>query len=284
METAGDSKVTAATNWLRSRLEEAFITTSYDCRIRQEKNFISYQSGNPIVNDGIREWRRKSVTCIREGFNEIFEALGNQQSQVGGTIADIVENLTWEVTDKAFNWVHDDGNSSKFEEWQQRAGANYQRDQVLLLWPDCNRGLPCAKRLSADFRMQFEYLLDQLRDETFLKSQSSSRTTAGVPDSVSTTTADVLVHSEDYRTITLRDKKYSLSTNQALIIKALHEAQQKGLPGLSTHELQKAIKTPKSRIRDSFRKGDGSRVWKELITHVPRGVYALKLTDRITTF
>ena len=87
-------------------------------------------------------------------------------------------------------------------------------------------------------------------------------------------------HSEDYRTIGLRGKKYHLSYNQAAIVRVLNEAWERGTCEVGRNELQAKAKCGK--ISDSFRTGDGPKVWKALIVTVSRaqGIYKLNLTGR----
>jgi hypothetical protein len=68
-----------------------------------------------------------------------------------------------------------------------------------------------------------------------------------------------------------------LSTNQALIVQELHEAHERGLRSVSREQLLSRLGSPNSRVRDSFKSGDGPRVWKSLIISNRKGMYSLNL-------
>lgn len=135
-----------------------------------------------------------------------------------------------------------------------------------------------ADRLSCDFRIQFEGLLDRLRNRELSDIRTAKSTGTGTFSELPTADAqNVFVHSEDYRSITVKGEKYNLTTNQALIIKKLHNAYVKKLGSVSTTVLLTSIEAPRSRLRDSFRSGDGPKVWQKLIRQPRRGAYALRL-------
>ena len=85
------------------------------------------------------------------------------------------------------------------------------------------------------------------------------------------------VYSDDYRAITFKGNKYALTTNQAIVVQALHEAHQHDLAGLSSATLLEKIGSPNSRLQDSFKSGDGPTIWKILITRRAKGLYSLNL-------
>lgn len=60
-------------------------------------------------------------------------------------------------------------------------------------------------------------------------------------------------HSEDYRSVTLRAKTYTLTTGQALIIQSLHECHENGTPEVSTTFIQGRLGTPSSRWQNTFK-------------------------------
>jgi hypothetical protein len=83
-------------------------------------------------------------------------------------------------------------------------------------------------------------------------------------------------HSPDYRSIRFRGNPYSLTRNQAAIVKRLHEAYEAGTPVLGKEELLRTIEAETSRVQDSFKH---SPLWGNLIiaNRVPRGTYSLNL-------
>ena len=93
------------------------------------------------------------------------------------------------------------------------------------------------------------------------------------------TTVSDFKHSDDYRSITAGGVKYALTTNQALVIEELHRALQKGLSGCSNDHLLERLGNPRSRVRDSFKGGQGPAIWKNLISKVKgsKNMYCLKL-------
>lgn len=86
-------------------------------------------------------------------------------------------------------------------------------------------------------------------------------------------------HSDDYRTIRFAGREYSLTTNQALIIETLNESRKNGHRSVSKETLLSRIGSPQSRLRDSFRSGDGPALWGKLIVKTPktRDMYTLKV-------
>jgi hypothetical protein len=279
MGSEGDARVKAAKDSLQSRLKDVFDKTLYDChnRLLEFEYPFSTGAGDSVVRDAIDDWRAKSLECITKGF-ESFLAVTR-----GNARADIARSLTWEAIDQAFNWTGEDrGNSTRFEEWLTEATSMdivwvYGLRMVSL---ECNvQNVPQTVQLNCDFRTQFERLLDQLRNEAF----------SNIPTAQSTKPADSLdasgiqngfTHSDDYRSVTARDKHYTLTPNQARIIQTLDEAAARGIYAVSTAALRKSIGGTQSRIRDSFRSGDGRKFWEEFVVQTGRGMYVLKLPPR----
>jgi hypothetical protein len=89
-----------------------------------------------------------------------------------------------------------------------------------------------------------------------------------------TKTNDIFVPSEDYRSILFKDKPYTLTRGQSVIVKLLHQAHLKGTPDLDKQTLLSAIEAETSQVKDSFR---NSPLWKELIVSRRRGTYRLNI-------
>jgi hypothetical protein len=88
------------------------------------------------------------------------------------------------------------------------------------------------------------------------------------------------VHSDDYRFIKFKGSDYVLTPNQSLAVQILYEALQQGLRGVSNTTLLERLGSPTSRLRDSFRSGDGPKLWNVLIVKIPgtKDVYSLNLS------
>jgi hypothetical protein len=89
-------------------------------------------------------------------------------------------------------------------------------------------------------------------------------------------------HSADYRSIRFNGQTHTLTTNQATIIRILHEAFQRGTPSVGKAMLLGAVEAETSRVRDSFK---GSPLWGTLVVKGGRrGTYRLGASspDRAT--
>jgi hypothetical protein len=76
----------------------------------------------------------------------------------------------------------------------------------------------------------------------------------------------VFTHSEEYRRISWRGKRYEPTRNQRVFIKKLHLQYLIGAPDVHQDELLKEIGQPSSRVRDSFRSAN-RELWGTLIIH-----------------
>ena len=278
-------RLSAAKRWLLRLLEKAFIDTSLACRSRLDE--LEYPpeatgAGDLIVCDAIRQFRGKSLECIPEGFDRIFAATRELQHGAADDLVGIAKDRTWEVIEQSFNWTTKDRSKpSRFEDWLAQARVNFWVNGVLMVSPECNlEHSPLAERLNCDFRAQFDWLLNQLRDEVLSNPTAQSTKPADSSDSNANRMQSDLVHSDDYRTVTVRDKQYTLTPNQARIIQTLDEAAARGIYAVSTAALRKSIGSPQSRIKDSFRSGDGRKFWEEFVVQTVRGMYVLKLPPR----
>jgi len=85
----------------------------------------------------------------------------------------------------------------------------------------------------------------------------------GRPVGIATPWDFKLTHSEDFRSVTLRRRPFTLTKTSALAVKFLYEAYQNGTPELGEELIMKEIGKPEtSRLRDSFR---GSDAWNTLV-------------------
>jgi hypothetical protein len=84
-----------------------------------------------------------------------------------------------------------------------------------------------------------------------------------------------LDHSDDYRIITFKGKRYELPPQRAAIVKVLHESR---WYAASKQKIQH--KTGCREIRDSFRTGHGPELWNNLIISCGKGSYRLNLTPK----
>jgi len=88
----------------------------------------------------------------------------------------------------------------------------------------------------------------------------------------------MLEHSDDYRIISFEGQPlYHLTPRQAAIVRLLHQSP---YCEASSHTIKKLM--GRCPIRDSFRTGDGPKIWKKVIvpSDHPRGFYRLNLTPK----
>ena len=69
----------------------------------------------------------------------------------------------------------------------------------------------------------------------------------------------VFAHSPDYRSIRFNGQPHTLTRNQAVIIKILHEAFQQGTPSVGKSTLLSAVESETSRMQDFFRDSPDAR-------------------------
>lgn len=103
-------------------------------------------------------------------------------------------------------------------------------------------------------------------------------------DNQSDPSSDAFKHSPDYRSVNNKGTVYSLTAQQAQVIKALHEALLNGTPTLSeAYIIANVIETEgySKRLKDSFRvpkEKDLPDAWHDLIKQGPRkGTYMLNI-------
>jgi len=134
----------------------------------------------------------------------------------------------------------------------------------------------------SDFAGRLEYVLSEAEDMQRVEcasldsteiegvlEQPASRERSATPKDFS--------FSEGYRTVFFRGESYQLTQQQAAIVRTLHEALETGIPALGANEIRKKAECGK--ISDSFRSGDGPRIWKKLVVSVDgcKSMYKLNL-------
>ena len=112
--------------------------------------------------------------------------------------------------------------------------------------------------------------LDEIVDWELFQTQSDDSVFTHSPDYDSAFT-----HSPDYRSIRFKGTDYTLTLNQATMIKMLHEAFQQGTPHVGKLRLLAAVGAETSRVQDSFKV---SPLWQTLVVSGERrGTYRLNL-------
>jgi hypothetical protein len=88
--------------------------------------------------------------------------------------------------------------------------------------------------------------------------------------------AGQFTHSEDYRSVTVRGKPFSLTSRQAQMIEILRDAHANGNPDISIASILERLETPNARWQDTFRSNPNAR--KALIRTGPhKGTLRLNL-------
>lgn len=87
----------------------------------------------------------------------------------------------------------------------------------------------------------------------------------------------IFTHAPDYQSIQFNGVSYFATPQQASIIRVLDEGRRSGKPDVSTLQIKQETKCGK--ISDSFRAGDGRKLWKKLVVPVSRckGMYRLNV-------
>jgi hypothetical protein len=164
-----------------------------------------------------------------------------------------------------------------FFEWLVDPDAELSRQDALSKFgiPEPRVGVwaELAMQLAVPFEKALRATLKQLAQDALVRSVSDT--------AEQKTASPTFVHSEDYRAITINGRQFSLTTNQALVVQTLHEAYEKGLVGVSVTTLLERIGAPSSRLRDSFRAGEGVELWNILILKRGRDMYSLKLSASV---
>lgn len=96
----------------------------------------------------------------------------------------------------------------------------------------------------------------------------SNEQTAPVPAVQGQSNHECFTHYPDYREIRFQGQVYFPTSNQALIVKTLHEALKSGSPNVSADALLTQIGSSSSRLPDQFR-GRNQSLWGTLIVKIP---------------
>jgi hypothetical protein len=83
-------------------------------------------------------------------------------------------------------------------------------------------------------------------------------------------------HSDDYRSVTLRGVRISLTSKQAQVIQILHKAYESGNPEVGNATVLEKLETGSSRLRDTFR--SNPKAWAVLVRQGgTKGSYRLNI-------
>ncbi len=86
---------------------------------------------------------------------------------------------------------------------------------------------------------------------------------------------DVFQHSDDFRSVTWKGKKFTFTSRQAQVIELLYDASQNNTPDVGKDYILEQLDSPSSRLRDTFK---NSPVWGTLIIRgKKKGTYRLNL-------
>lgn len=86
-------------------------------------------------------------------------------------------------------------------------------------------------------------------------------------------------HSEDFRSVTYQGREFTFTESQSIVVRRLHEAKRKGLPGLSTTELLDGFEAGTVKLSEVFKR---SPAWETLIqrdTNRRSGLYRLAIDN-----
>jgi hypothetical protein len=214
---------------------------------------------------------RFRAELLRTRLSEPIDALNHMRKHATGTFdiwAERYVNVVW--SDKAVQdydqWLH-----TYVEAWLHDINA---KESFRLI-------VPIEVTLS-ELRLSLMERLEWWKAEArrYVASQKAHLAAAGEK----CTNKQNFTHSEDYRCIVIDGTSYSLSSNQALIITELHAAYERGLAGCSGEYLLERLGSPSSRLRDSFRSGDGPKLWGHFIrkVHGKKDLYCLLLKSKMT--
>jgi hypothetical protein len=139
-----------------------------------------------------------------------------------------------------------------------------------------------VRSAQSDFAGRFEYVLQDAEDMQRVEcARLGSTQIEGVLEQPVSPERSAIAKdfsfSEGYRTVFFGGKSCRLTQQQAVIVRTLHEALETGIPALGAKEIRKKAECGK--ISDSFRSGDGPKVWKKLVVSVDgcKGMYKLNL-------
>jgi hypothetical protein len=91
---------------------------------------------------------------------------------------------------------------------------------------------------------------------------------------------ETLRHSEDFRTVYLRDQTFSLTSKQAEVVQVMYEHYQRGIHELSQDYILTKIDSTSNRLRDLFK--SRPEAWRTLIKSCQKGMFRLNIFDFTT--
>jgi len=157
-------KICCNFNWRTSgpRLQPTAVTS-----LRGSTGRLSRPvKGDPIIRAAIRDWRDRSLKCIKKGFKSLVVLIRESQLDAGSTPADMAKMLTWEAIDQAFFWTTEDkSNSTRFKEWESRVKLELATVDGLqiMVSPECIlQNVPLVDQFSCDFKIRFKQCVDEL--------------------------------------------------------------------------------------------------------------------------
>lgn len=177
-----------------------------------------------------------------------------------------------------------DGRPDRFEEpWRAPAwalrGCSQSRPEDLSerLSPTQTNSLLSRRRLDISdgcFRNALDAAEHEVRSDLALKSKPANEVGSDV---AAVGRVKGRWHSEDYRTVEFRGRKYSLTRNQSAVVKILHDRLKCGEDHVLKTTVKKAMGSGAGEVKDSFK---GCPLWGSLVVwnRVPKGTYSLNLT------
>ena len=157
--------------------------------------------------------------------------------------------------------------------WRQASTAVDQCSSPILLMPG---ELSATECIGHNVKIYSLTRLLYMENGQLMLDADEIRRAAGIVHFTSDSHDSRFVHNEDYTAVSLDDITYALTTNQAMVIKALHEAYMQKTHWLGKDYLLEIIlDTTGRRLRDTFK--SNLEAWKKLIVLGPRGRYRLNL-------
>lgn len=202
---------------------------------------------------------RLGVGLIRECLDDLDQQLLTRRHQLVVHLAGVagrhmaVERLHKHILSERMRWVEMVRNdyADAMDDSEAPPGIHER---------DCDRALDRALHTAPDLRAKLAALAARRRPA---KRKVALRATARFQPST------------DYRSILWRGTPYTLTPNQATIVRRLHEAHLAGTPALGKEALLDAIQAETSRVRDSFK---GSTLLDTLVVRGDRrGTYKLNI-------
>jgi hypothetical protein len=121
--------------------------------------------------------------------------------------------------------------------------------------------------------LELERELERL-NQAGISRGSSTPTNSDLPSNAPK--SEEFLHSDDYRSVTVRGQNLTLTSRQAHVIQILDENRRNGLPDVGKDYLLEKLETPNSRLRDSFK--SNFLAWKVLVkTGTKKGTVRLNV-------